>query len=113
MTKFVIRRHLSLAHLGDGWETCYIDLSPLSYAEKQAWTGYVGKTPADNALHTLYTIQEHFLDGKAVSDKGIVTMTASELPDLPETVLVDCVDLLKGEGLSANFTTPSNEPSAE
>jgi len=113
MAKFVIRRHFSLAHLGEGWESCYIDLSPLSYAEKQAWTSYKGKTPEDNALHTLNTIKDHFLDGKAGSDKGIVPMTADELPDLPEVVLVDCVDLLKGEGLSANFTTPSSEPSAE
>jgi hypothetical protein len=33
MSKFAIKKHLSLAFLGEGWENAYIDFTPVSMTE--------------------------------------------------------------------------------
>lgn len=91
MSKFNITQKVSLEVLGEQHKNDYIELSALTYKEaKELRDLEVDENQADSALDKL--LSEKITGGKI----GDVEVTSSDVGELPMSVIIKCIEALKG-----------------
>lgn len=91
--KLDIEVKLSLAYLGDGWEDCYINFTPVSIGEaKKMRSGSQEESALFDAGIEL--IKSKFVSGKVLSGGKTVGIKAEDIEDMPVSVIEGAVELL-------------------
>ena len=101
--KFLVRRRLELNFLGEGWDQCFIEITPASPTElreilsrptSEETTPAVALSNMDDSSQRL---KMAFVAGRGLTAEGIVDLTADDLDDLPLEVTKRLNNLILGE----------------
>lgn len=95
---FDIFRKVDLSYLGEAWKNCYLTFRPLTILEAQNFVGYEKKDPKVASDDLMKSLEEKFIEGKAISDGKEVEVKKEQLKEFPAGVILDIVKAL-GEGL--------------
>lgn len=97
---FVVKKHLKLDFLGEGWEQAYLDFSGLTFKEVREFSKVqVDTDNPDNEKNldlTVTLLENHFLRGTAFDGQKQVDVKKEDLGDLPVDALTKAVQLLVG-----------------
>lgn len=115
--KLDIKERYSLKHLGDGWQHCYIEFSPITMKDL---TGDIltlsgleqdnPETVAEATKSTVSLLKEHFVGGKVLSGGKVVELKRDDLEELPVRVLTGVLSFLS-QGLAEENQKPSGTSS--
>lgn len=99
---FTIKRKLSLAFLGEGWQTCYVNFKPLTLPDLENMASYTGegKTNVEKFNDTIKILSDHFIDGQGIADSVEVPLESTDLVDLG----------LEFSNRAVDFLMPSIDP---
>lgn len=98
---FDLFKTLSLKDLGEGWEECYLKFSYLSALESKEFVGVGVDTNNKEDItkafdKVLELLQRKLVDGKAVKDGKVITVSSQDLAQFPVEVLNKSLSLLVG-----------------
>lgn len=108
MSKFLVVKRISLAHLGPGWEECYISFTPLNFNDNAAlqevrktFKGVdMEKIADDDAVSTTATektlelLKNKFIEGKGYTADGVIALVADDISELPITAVKEFITSL-------------------
>ena len=101
MSKFDIRKKLSLDFLGDGWEECYLIFSTPSIAELSKSVSGLENLDAENPKgiqenfeRAMEMIENNFIEGKGLVGGKVVDVKKVDLREFPIDVINRVMDFL-------------------
>lgn len=117
MAKFKISKKMSLDFLGEGWEDCYLILTPITAKEFQDKKLFdladINRDNTDDVLKgmkkTIGIIKDHFVSGKGLGEDGeVVDIEKDDFEELPIDVLVEVLNFLS-QSLTETKKSPSTK----
>lgn len=111
MSKFVVKKRISLDFLGEGWSEAYITFSPFSFNDNLELLKFrkevikVNAESEDKDIKALSDkmiklLQDKFIEGRGFDGKELVDIKKEDFGDLPQEVFEKVVGQLQGESLS-------------
>ena len=94
--KFVIEKRIGLDYLGKNWEGCYLSFNSLSYAEVKKLAKLQGQknlTEIGSDI-VLNVLKNNFIEGLAFNGKAKTKIQASDLENLPFSVINKIIQTL-------------------
>ena len=97
MPKFKIYKRLDLSYIGPEWKDCYLLFSSITFSEVSQYK-IAEKTDEEKSQMALKSLEDHFIEGKAVNEKGeIIAIEKEDFKDLPVDVVLKAINFLIGE----------------
>jgi hypothetical protein len=102
MSKFVVKKKVSLKFLGDDWKDAYLILSPLKVNEFkviQKLSASENSSDLENmkvVVGMAKILREHFISGKGWDGQALISIEAKDLEELPIEVLSIGFEALSG-----------------
>lgn len=113
MSTFVVKKHIPLDFLGEGWADAYVNFSPFSFSDNTALTKFRGEVKKlqdnesanDKELETftnkmLQIVLDKFIDGQGYDGEKLVPITKENFNDLPMEVFTHIIEKLQGEQIT-------------
>lgn len=103
MSKFAIKKKITLEFLGEEWKDAYITLTPLAVREFERIQKIAPKDETDvdanlEAMNQMLTIVgEHFVNGKGWDGETLVAIEKEDISDLPMEILTVLISSLAGK----------------
>lgn len=104
MSKFKLLKVIKLDRFGKEWEGAYLSFTAPSWAEAVAATK--AGTSEEKAEEVNRFLREHFVEGKAPGEAGLVDVKVTDIPELPGEVIATAMNELNGAKLDPNISTP-------
>jgi hypothetical protein len=102
--KFDIKVKLNLDFLGDGWDQCYINYSPITIGDAKKFRSLSPDDP-ESLDKGIALLKDLFLDGKGLSGGKLVDFQAEDIEQLPLTVINKSIELMVGTMTDAEKKT--------
>lgn len=93
---FVLKKRIELEKFGSDWKGCYLEFAMPSYKQVKDMQAVEGDDTAKIDA-VLKLIADMFIGGKGFDGNGIVDIKATELDQLPASILTDCFIELSGQ----------------
>lgn len=95
---FVIKKKISLADFGEGWEQCYISFNSPTYRDIKELLPSVDAGDEIKSLDSaLDMVKRLFLSGKAFDGESVVDLKSDDLSELPVAIIIRCFSELAGK----------------
>lgn len=96
--KLNIKRRFSLKDVGEGWEECYIDFRPFTYADLKKLS-QIKDDDVDSIDVVVQVLEEHFVGGRLleVGQDQPVDMTRDDVQALPADIINDLIQEATGQ----------------
>lgn len=110
MSTFVVKKHIPLDFLGEGWEKAYIDFSPFSFNDNDRLLALKKVAVNPDALNTMSVdeakeasdgikglLAEKLIGGQGFDGEKLIEITKENLGELPMEILVTALQTLQGQ----------------
>jgi hypothetical protein len=109
MSKFIVKKHIALGFLGEGWEEAYVDFSPFTFKDNDTIIHLrkLATTQAkmeDSEIKQASTdimeiLADKFIGGMGYNGKELEPITKDNLNELPMEIIVHILQTLQGQGI--------------
>jgi hypothetical protein len=108
---FVVKKKISLAYLGEGWEEAFVVFTPFAYSDNikllefRKFASSLDKDSKTEEItkmsnQMLDLILEKFIEGMGFDGEKLTPITKENFTELPNEVIERIVGQLKGDDLS-------------